>query len=545
VSFTFKIRLFLILAALLPPLVMTAAIYHHSTGQEANRDYRSAVENLERYHAFRTEQWSELLYNSEKLAQSEYLRNIAVDIHSGRTQRLDFPGGLIYFDFIELLDDSGKISASATRPGIIGERLPVLDRIKTEGTPRTIETVEIDHNGRHASIACLIPVTEKIMLYTGKYLDRSEIEMLSNLLNAEVEIVFSNDANERIFSGMNYNQVFQYSDTLLAVLSGSEEAGYLLTAAFRQTQKNALFVSLMRTAGTVGLAGIAIAILFGIFITGQAKKEIDNLIKAAGRISSGDYRTPVMAYEEGEFARLADAFTGMMFNIRKTQEKLTMSEKIAAWKAIGQKIAHEIKNPLTPIEISVDDLRRSYREKLPGFEKTVETTTAVIKTETARLKKLLNNFVEFARMAPPEYRDAKIKTILDDIASLYRAEIDRGRLKIENVVLEKSIKMDPDKIKQMLLNLIKNGLEADPSAEVIVSVTGDKGELQFRVADTGPGFSEKILNEGIRPYVSTKKEGSGLGLVICQRIAFDHNGTLEITNNENGGGVVIVTIPIQ
>lgn len=300
----------------------------------------------------------------------------------------------------------------------------------------------------------------------------------------------------------------------------------------------------MRTAGTVGLAGILIAILFGIFITGQAKKEIGNLIEAAGRISGGDYKTPVMAYEEGEFSRLADAFTEMMFSIRRTQDKLTMSEKIAAWKAIGQKIAHEIKNPLTPIEISVDDLRRSHREKLPNFDQTVESTTAVIKTETARLKKLLNNFVEFARMAPPEFKEIKLRSVLDEVSSLYRTEIEQNKLEIRDNTPDHAVKIDPDKIKQMLINLIKNALEVEGTSRVTVTIDREAGKLYIRVADDGPGFPEKILEEGIRPYVSTKKEGSGLGLVISQRIAYDHNGTLEIANNENGGGLVTAIIPV-
>lgn len=546
-SFTGKIRLYLILAALLPPLAMTLAIYYYSEDLNAGRNYETAKQNLESYRAYRSNAWSDMLHNAGQLARSDYIVRITANIENGRPQRLDLPGEMIYFDFLEIVDRNGTIEASATRPGLIEERLPSLAGKISKNLPATIETVEVDHNGRHASDACLTPITDRMLLYTGVYLDISELNLLSTFLKANVEIVYPDSANEKtsLFKDAVYDDIFQYNDKLYALLGGSEKAGFLLTAAFNRTDEHSIFASLMRTAGTVGLAGIIIAILFGVLITGQAKREIDNLIEAAGRISSGDFKTPVMAYEEGEFSRLADAFTEMMLSIRKTQEKLTMSEKIAAWKAIGQKIAHEIKNPLTPIEISVDDLRRSHREKLPDFDQTVETTTAVIKTETARLKKLLNNFVEFARMAPPEFREIRLRTVTDEIARLYQTEIERSELKIEDNYSDENIRIDPDKIKQMLINMIKNGLEAESSSKVTLTIERENDNLLIKVADNGIGFPEKMLAEGIRPYVSTKKEGFGLGLVICQRIAYDHDGTLEVANKENGGGLVTVTIPIK
>ncbi len=538
--------MFLILAASLPPLAMTIAIYYNSEELNASRDYETAKQNIASYRAYRSNAWADMLHNSKRLAQSDYIMRISANLENGKPQRLDLPGGMVYFDFLEIIDRSGKIRASVTRPGLVGEVIPALKDRMPMKLPATFETIEVDHNGRHASDVSLTPITNDLSLYTGIYIDPPELNLLSTFLKAKVRIIYTDnpDAETAIFEGAAYNDIFSYNDTLYALLGGSKEAGFYLTASFQQSGNRSIFTSLMRTAGTVGLAGILIAILFGIFITGQAKKEIGNLIEAAGRISGGDYKTPVMAYEEGEFSRLADAFTEMMFSIRRTQDKLTMSEKIAAWKAIGQKIAHEIKNPLTPIEISVDDLRRSHREKLPNFDQTVESTTAVIKTETARLKKLLNNFVEFARMAPPEFKEIKLRSVLDEVSSLYRTEIEQNKLEIRDNTPDHAVKIDPDKIKQMLINLIKNALEVEGTSRVTVTIDREAGKLYIRVADDGPGFPEKILEEGIRPYVSTKKEGSGLGLVISQRIAYDHNGTLEIANNENGGGLVTAIIPV-
>ena len=169
-----------------------------------------------------------------------------------------------------------------------------------------------------------------------------------------------------------------------------------------------------------------------MYITGRAKREIDNLITATSRIAEGDYHTPVMAYEEGEFSQLADSFSDMTAKLKDTRSRLATTEKIAAWKAIGQKIAHELKNPLTPIEISADDLRRSYHEKRDDFGVILDETTATIKKEVRRMTTLIDEFAGFARMGTPKTTTVKIESIGDGVISLYSHEIEAGRLSIEN-----------------------------------------------------------------------------------------------------------------
>ena len=361
-----------------------------------------------------------------------------------------------------------------------------------------------------------------------------------------MEVVFAGDPDNRdiALSETVPNTLYMDNDNLYSVIAGSKSAGYFIVIHF-PTSKYSSFSSMMiKTTGVIGLAGIIISILFGIYITGQAKKEIENLITASDRISAGDYKTPVMAYEEGDFSRLADAFTEMMLNIRKTQNQLAMSEKIAAWQDIGKKIAHEIKNPLTPIRISAEDLRRSHQEGLPNFEQTLESSTSVIIEETERLRKLLNNFVEFARMTSPEIKDILINEVISNISALYHKDISTGNLVINPCNIDKPLKIDPDKIKQLIINLINNGLEAENVSCVTLDTKLDNENLIISINDNGNGFSKEMLSEGIRPHVSTKKGGSGLGLVICQRIAYDHGGSLEVNNSDDGGGVATAIIPI-
>jgi nitrogen fixation/metabolism regulation signal transduction histidine kinase len=234
----------------------------------------------------------------------------------------------------------------------------------------------------------------------------------------------------------------------------------------------------------------------------------------------------------------------MVTNLKGTQKKLATSEKIAAWKIVGQKVAHEIKNPLTPIAISVDDLRKSYSEKLPNFDKTLNETTSTIKQELTRLTKLLEQFVSFARMNPPKIINVQPSQLIDEINNLYKNEIASGRLKIENKSTVKQINIDPETIKQVIINIIKNGFESSDDTIVSVIFENDDDNFMINVNDTGPGFNKEILKNSFTPYVTTKKDGSGLGLAICQRIIFDHNGTIEIYNTKEGGAGVSVKLPV-
>lgn len=545
-SFSAKIRLFLILAALLPPLAMTGAIYFFSKDQAEQEMRARAEESARRYASFINIIKEQAAADFEELATSEIIEETVSDISLGLDARLNIDIAQTPFQFIEILDSSGVIRASVTRPGLVGEAIPNFGGFNaTEGIYAS-ETIETDHTGRHPSLA-LIKTGRGYYMYAGIYLDKLREVIISVIPKADPQFVFADGDEElvKILKDPFIEPFFIYEDTLYALLGGSERAGFWLTATFSGKGSPHLFGAMMRTVGAVGLLGIILAIIFGIYITGQAKKEIDNLVEASERISSGDYKTPVMAYEEGEFSRLADAFTDMMLNIRKTRDELAMSEKIAAWQAIGRKVAHEIKNPLTPIEISVDDLRRSAKENLPNLHDTIDSTTSIIKTETGRLRKLLDNFVSFARMAPPEISDTRVGDIIEQINLLYRSEIDSGRLTISNRSEIETVRLDPEKIKQLLINLIKNGLELSPESKVTAAVDVKCNNLAFQISDNGPGFAESILEEGVRPYVSTKKDGSGLGLVICQRIAYDHGGRLEISNRENGGGMVEVTIPVE
>ena len=539
-TFTGRIRLALVLIALIPPMLAVAVTYWYSSHQREQETLRRTQESIHRYERFAVVEQRTLIDRVTAVKNSPLVQNAARRAPRTKPGYISLEPLPATIDFLEMIDTSTTVIASATRPGLVGQKHPRATLI--DKSP-TLRTVEYDRHGRHAALATSMPVDSNYTLYAGRFLKESQVNAVAELTNARVRILFSEDSLA-FRAAYTPGELYRTNDSLEVTLTGDSASGYLLLATFAGTAETSDTGGLVMTAGLVSLVSVLIALALGWFITGRAKREVDNLIEASHRVAAGDFTTPVMAYEEGEFSQLADSFSDMMVRLKRLQKDLASTEKIAAWQSMGRKLAHEVKNPLTPISISVDDLRRSWEEKLPHFDRTLLETTTTIKSEVRRLTKLLDDFVAFAKMAPPDIRPSDLSTVISGIKSLYRADIESERLALPDHSTTLTIDLDPDRIQQVLVNLIKNGLEAAPDSVVTVSMHQNPDDMILTVSDTGPGFPESTLEDPFQPHMSTKAEGSGLGLVICQRIIQDHGGAITLSNQPQGARVDI-SLPIH
>ena len=538
-----RIRVYLIAVAVLPPLIVMAVIYFHSARQAETAGRQQAYNNLQKYVSYIDVLKKDIANRTDSLRFSGEFQNALRLIKSGRPDRARLDPRPFDLSFMEILDSGFNVLATFHRPGLLAKRINNLPAINETGFSFPLEMMEYDIQGGHPTFTYIIPVDKNLFLYTGRYIDDRLRQQLAELLNAEITL--SIDLPEGTApTGMERGTLYDNEDRYQALLAGGAEQGFYMMATFNLTANRPLFVSLIKLTGLVAFFSVLIAVALGFYITGRAKREIDNLVAATSRVASGDFNTPVMAFEEGEFAQLADSFTEMTVRLKALQRELATVEKIAAWETIGRKIAHEIKNPLTPISISADDLRRSYYEKLPDFDKTLEQTTATIKSEVNRLTQLLNEFVSFARMKAPTIADIPAASFLESIRNLYKHEVMNGRLHITDRTNLKKLRLDPEAVKQVLINLIKNGFEAADDSAVTVEFANNEKNLTITIEDSGPGFSEAKLRDSFEPFASTKTDGSGLGLVICHRVVHDHGGSMELYNRKQGGAGVKITLPL-
>jgi len=219
-------------------------------------------------------------------------------------------------------------------------------------------------------------------------------------------------------------------------------------------------------------------------------------------------------------------------------------QRIAAWREVARRLAHEIKNPLTPIQLNTQRMQKKFHENASDFSSVFESSTAGILNEVQGLRQLLDEFSQFARMPEASLQPGDINAIITQTTRLYEGETGIDiRLKLDTSIPE--VMMDTSQMKRVLVNLIDNAVEAMNGQGIIdirTSYDAVVDKVRFEVGDTGPGVPERDKNMLFLPYFSTKGSGSGLGLAICSRIITDHEGSIRVTDHGVCGALFIVEL---
>jgi two-component system, NtrC family, nitrogen regulation sensor histidine kinase NtrY len=225
---------------------------------------------------------------------------------------------------------------------------------------------------------------------------------------------------------------------------------------------------------------------------------------------------------------------------------LIRSQKVAAWREVARRLAHEIKNPLTPIQLSAERLRRHFGAAAPATQALVAECTSTIVAEVDSLKGLVDEFSQFARMPAPRAVPTDLHVLLDDTLTLYNGLFSHLRIDPRYDPALPLVRVDPDQIKRVLVNLIDNAIEATSrSGTITIETQHDPSNNLARLvlADNGPGIPPADRDKLFMPYYSTKKRGSGLGLAIVRRIVAEHGGTIEVGENTPTGARFTIELP--
>jgi two-component system nitrogen regulation sensor histidine kinase NtrY len=307
-----------------------------------------------------------------------------------------------------------------------------------------------------------------------------------------------------------------------------------------------VIATLQWTSLVLGLFGLAFALALGLVWSWQVSRPVEELAAFSHRIAGGEWDDPLIVHGGRELRTLGDALESMRGELRGYRDRLVVSERQAAWGQMARKVAHEVKNPLTPIAISVADLRSSFEQKRPDFPAILDQATRTIAEEIETLKRLLQEFSEFGRMQPPRLEACDLGALLGGLEALHAREVADGRLAIEHPTREVSFTADPGQLRQALLNLVKNALEAiGPDGHVRVRAAASAGVLELAVSDDGPGLTAEQRDQLFVPGFSTKPDGSGLGLTIVERIVSDHRGTVRVDSPGGGGTTFRVLLPLR
>ena len=289
-----------------------------------------------------------------------------------------------------------------------------------------------------------------------------------------------------------------------------------------------------------------LSILISINLASRLTSPIINLIGASEKISSGDLNAKVPNINTGaDFKKLNNNFNSMIDKLKKQQDKLLISERHMAWESVAKKLAHEIKNPLTPIQLSIDMIREKYLvDKNYNISDYLNTITKQIKD----IEFLVNEFSNFARMPKPIFKNVNLNKIISRSINLHESsykDIEFIFLKINDSLL---INCDEEQINRVFINLIKNSIESihekkvknvDFKGKITIEIKEDSDYILIIFTDNGVGFKKVDKAKMLTPYFTTKKKGSGLGLAIVTKIINDHSGSIFFKSIKDGALVEI------
>jgi len=295
-----------------------------------------------------------------------------------------------------------------------------------------------------------------------------------------------------------------------------------------------------------------LTIVFAITFAERLTKPIVNLISASKSISSGQLDSKVPDIESDEEIKiLNENFNNMIERLKKQQDKLLDAERYSAWEIVARKLAHEIKNPLTPIQLSIDRLRGKYSERLKDEKKDFVNYLETINRQIKDIEGLVNEFSDFARMPLPILKKTNVLEIINRSIEFYKMSNKDLKIELKNFSKEKYfINGDNKQLHRVFLNLIKNSIEAiqekkqkvtNLQGKINIEIIKNNEYIVIKMLDNGTGFND--IKNITKPYFTTKRDGTGLGLPIVTKIINEHKGDVYFTKNSKGAEIDI-SLPI-
>jgi len=293
---------------------------------------------------------------------------------------------------------------------------------------------------------------------------------------------------------------------------------------------------------------LLISVLCTMVIARRTTNPILALHEHTLRVASGDLDARVEVRSTDELGALGRSFNDMTAELKESRDQLVKAEKDAAWREMARQVAHDIKNPLTPIKLSIDLLERARAERSPDFDRILTRTIETISRQVANLKDIASNFhaLTGASAARPQLFDAK--TLAEEVLELNAAWVQERGVETCCEGPGGRLFVDPGLLRRVLINLVSNAIEAmaEGGRLTIVVRPESESELLLSVTDTGPGVPEEVRERLFEPYFTTRSTGTGLGLAIARRIVEEMGGTISLEPSASQpGSTARILLPLH
>jgi nitrogen fixation/metabolism regulation signal transduction histidine kinase len=313
--------------------------------------------------------------------------------------------------------------------------------------------------------------------------------------------------------------------------------GVLLIASSRRDLVE-LENSLLQTGVIVAAAGILLGIALSWWAAARVTRPMHRLAESAGRVAAGDWNTTVDVSSGDEIGTLARAFNGMTGELVAQRERLVQAERVAAWRELARRLAHELKNPLFPLQITVENMLRA-RDRYPEqFDEVFREGAATLLAELAQLKQIVGRFSDFAKMPAPEIQPVEFNALVTDTLKLFAGQLAQARVQAVTDLdaAVRTVPADPEQMTRVVRNLVLNAIDAMPQGGTLtVRTAALAGVVRLEISDTGQGLTPEECARLFTPYYTTKTHGTGLGLAIVQSVVSDHGGRISVESEKGRG----------
>ncbi len=295
----------------------------------------------------------------------------------------------------------------------------------------------------------------------------------------------------------------------------------------------------------VAAGGILLAVLASLWITARITRPVEALAGGARAVAAGDWKTQVEVHSEDEIGALAGAFNQMTRQLLEQRDRLLQAERVAAWRELARRLAHELKNPLFPLQITVENLQRARASHPEQFEEVFRESTATLLAELGKLRGIIGRFSDFAKMPRPQLETLDLNELVRESLKLFDAQMKAAgvTLRLELAADLRAIQTDPSQFGRAVQNLVLNAIDAMPNGGTLtVRTIALESGARLEVADTGQGLTREECDRLFTPYYTTKTHGTGLGMAIVQSVVSDHGGKISVSSEPGLGTTFVIDL---
>ena len=590
-SFRTKLLFTVLLTIFASVSIVAYSVTHYTSAAFEKMDAQRTEALVAQFNKEFAQRGEEIASQARNIAEATFTERMAIDLsHPNADLSIYFrdANGAAQghgLDFVEFVKYDGVLVSSAQFPARVGYKNDWVASVKdwndsraflrkeelSEGVSLSLTVVRTNDTAENKSLyvivgrrldkkfldSLVLPAGMRALIYTNLEPTFAPAFLLAEKMDADQADRFAPLVEQLqkqplpLVRTMEWTRDPEDAETFHAIpLTGRNNE--LLGVFFVGSSRKELVLltrQILKIAAAVAAAALLVGLLVSFWISARITKPVEELAEGARQVASGRWHTHIDVHGRDEIGQLATAFNEMTQTLAAQKERLVQTERVAAWRELARRLAHELRNPLFPMQITIENLQKARQLDAKQFMEVFNESTATLKAELANLNAIVGRFSDFSKMPAPQFSRINVNEALRNAVRLFEPqfnEVGKPTIAPELFLTEPlpEIDADPDLLHRAFQNLVLNALDAMPAGGTLTLKTSEHdSNVRIEVADTGKGLTPEECSRLFTPYYTTKLQGTGLGLAIVQSVVSDHHGTISVTSDEGRGTTFRIDLP--